>query len=98
MKVPTGLLVLIAILGVVYAAGGVFKDYIVTNSTGKGPACLEVLGKTTEDEGRTFIIGNIRNNCTRKFSMVTVLFKLDRMRGASEMLPEAIAYAYVRDI
>ena len=99
MKVPTGLLVLIAILGVIYAASGLFKDYIVSNSTGRGPACLELVGKTTrEDAGRTYIIGSIRNTCTRKFSNVTVVFKLDRMPVAAEMLPEGIAYAYVTDI
>jgi hypothetical protein len=99
MKVPTGLLVLIAILGVIYAASGVFKDYIISNSTGKGPPCLELLGKSTrDDEGRTYIIGSIRKNCTRKFSSVTVVFKLDRVPGPTESLPEGIAYAYVRDI
>jgi len=33
MKVPTGLLGLIAILAVVYAASGLFRDYLVSNST-----------------------------------------------------------------
>ena len=60
MKVPTGLLGLIAILAVVYAASGLFRDYLVSNSTGKGPSCLEMLGKTTSEvEGLTYITGSL---------------------------------------
>ena len=99
MKVPAGFLGLIAILAVVYAASGLFQDYVVSISTGKGPSCLEMLGKTTsEEEGLTYITGSIKNNCNRKFSNVTVVFKFDRAPGPAQDLPEGIAYAYSSDV
>ena len=61
--------------------------------------CLEMLGKTTsEEEGLTYITGSLKNNCSRKFSLVTVVFKFDRTPGPTQNLPEAIAYAYSSDV
>ena len=99
MKIPTGVLGLIAVLAVIYAASGLFRNYLVSISTGKAPGCLEMLGKTTtEEEGLTFIISSIKNNCGRKYSQVTVVFKMDRMPGPIENLPAFVAYAYSSDV
>lgn len=98
MRVPTGILVLIAILGV-YAARGLFRNYLISMTSAKAPGCVELLDRTTRDEeGLTFIIGSIQNNCDRKVSNVTVVFKLDRTPGLGESLPEGIVYAYIRDV
>jgi len=51
-----------------------------------------------EEEGRTYIIGSVRNNCTRDFGQVTINFKLDRTPGPGGDLPQAIIYAYTRDV
>jgi hypothetical protein len=99
MKIPAAILALIAILAAGYVARGWFRSYIVSMTTDKAPACLEVLGHTTsEEEGRTYIIGSIRNHCQRSFGHVTILFKLNRAPGASDGLPEGVAYAYGNDV
>jgi hypothetical protein len=76
------------------------REYIATTyvntmtTVAKGGAanCLEVLGTTTaQEEGRTSIIGNIRNNCGRPVGQVTVSFKFDPPS-------RAIAYAYVHNL
>ena len=84
----------------VYAASGWFRDYLISISTGKGPSCLEMLGKTTteEEEGLTYITGSIKNNCNRKFSHVVVVFKFDRTPGPAQDLSGAIACAYSSDV
>src|SRR5215468_2245375 len=72
---------------------------VVSNSTGKAPVCIEMLGSTSSDEeGITAIVGNIRNNCDRRFGHVTVLFKLERPAGPLKDMPEPSAYAYVSDL
>jgi hypothetical protein len=53
---------------------------------------------TTEENGSTFIIGSVRNNCDRKFSSVTISFKLDSTPGPMENMPTGGAYAYSRDV
>jgi len=94
---PGGIVALILVLAAGYFLRGWFQNYIVSRSSGKGPACLQLLGNTTtEDEGRTYIIGSIKNSCDYSFSTVTVLFKLDRRNGVE--LPDAVAYAYSRDV
>jgi hypothetical protein len=62
-------------------------------------ARLSGLGNTTrEEEGLTYIVGSIKNDCDTKFGHVTVIFKLDREPGPTESLPQAIAYAYSSDV
>src|SRR5437667_11700855 len=99
MKIPTGILGLIAIVAVGYVASGWFKGHLIAMATGTAPTCLEMLSSTTtEEEGLTSIVGSIKNNCDHKFGQVTVVFKLDRVSGPTEDLPEAVAYAYSRDV
>ena len=65
----------------------------------QAPNCLELVGSTTsEEDGRKYIVGSIKNNCDRSFSHVTVLFKLDRTPGARVDMPEGGTYAYGRDV
>src|SRR6266849_2488906 len=99
MKASTGILGLIAIVVLGYALNAWCRKYVSTRATGKAPSCLAMLGNTTrEEEGRSYIIGSIKNKCDYKFSQVTVLFKLDREPGPMESLPEGIAYAYSSDV
>jgi hypothetical protein len=99
MKIPAGIVALIVILAVRYAAGEWFRNHLVSMTTSNASSCLEILGNTTtEEEGQTFIIGSIKNNCDRSFGQVTILFKLDRTGGPMENLPEGVAYAYGRDV
>lgn len=94
-----GIIGLIVILGIGYAIRSVFQHTMASVTTGSSLACLEVLGSTTaEEEGRTYIVGSIHNNCDRSFSNVTVTFKLDRTPGAFESFSEGGAYAYARDV
>ena len=58
---------------------------------------LEMLGSaTTEENGATFIVGGIKNT-SRRFGLVTVLFKLDHAPGVAADLPVASAYVYCRE-
>jgi hypothetical protein len=98
MKLPAGILVLIAIFAVIYATRQRLQSYIGSMS-GTAPECLEMLGSTTsEDDGHTYIIGSLKNNCDHAFGSVTVLFTLDRTNGPMGDFPEGSAYAYGRDI
>ncbi len=98
MKSPAGILGLIVLLVLAYNFRQWFRSRLLS-ATGKAPTCMTVSGYTTaEDEGRTFIVGNLQNNCDRKFDSITVLFKLDRVPGPAESLPEAVVYAYSRDL
>ena len=99
MKLRTGALAVITLFAAGYAAKNWLQNYLSANATGKAPSCLDIAGSTTnEDEGATYIIGSVRNDCDRSFSQVTVLFKLDAQPGAFGDLPEGNAYAYVRDL
>jgi len=87
---PANILTLIAILVAGYAARAWFGSHIVSMITSKGPDCLELLGNTTsEEEGTTYIVGSIKNNCDRSFGQVTILFNLDRTPGPWETCPRA---------
>jgi len=95
----SAVLAVIAVGVVIYGLSRWLPRYIAARATGKGPACLVMLGNTTrEEENLTYIIGSIKNNCDYRIDQVTVLFKLDRMPGPTESLPEAVAYAYVSDV
>jgi len=99
MKVAAGILGLIAILTLRYVLNDWFRNHVIATATGKAASCLMMVGSTTSpQEGRTFIIGNIRNDCGRKFGNVTIVFKLDRPSGPTENLPQAVVYAYSSDV
>jgi hypothetical protein len=73
----------IVLLGVRYAIQEGFRSAL-TSITSDQAACLSLSGSTTAVEnGNTDIIGTIKNDCDRKFSQVTVSFKLDRSSSDS---------------
>jgi len=97
MKIAAGILCLLGIVWVITAYGWVGSRLGSVGS--KAPACLEVLGSTTsEEDGVTYIVGSLRNTCDTKFSLVTVLFKLDRVSGPMEGMSGGSIYAYSRDV
>ena len=87
-------------LGVlIYGLNAWFPKYIASKASGKAPACLEMLGSQMSDaDAVNYIIGTLRNSCDSKISSATVLFKLERRAGPMQDMPEAVAYAYVRDL
>jgi|SRR5215467_14605040 len=73
---------------------------VMTEVTSGGPAsCLTMLGNTTRDENRsTYIVGRFRNDCNRKVSQVTVVFKVPGPMDSKFNSRDAILYAYERDV
>lgn len=70
---------LVALLGVRYAIQDGFRRVVTSATSDQAAACLSLSGSTTAvEDGYTDIVGTIKNNCDRKFSQVTVSFKLDR--------------------
>jgi len=68
----------VALLGVRYAIQQAFSSVVTAVTTDQAAACLSLSGSTTAVEnGNTDIIGTIKNDCNRKFSQVTVSFKID---------------------
>jgi hypothetical protein len=100
MRVITGILVVIGIIAVVRITSGWFLGHLVSAATASNaPGCLEVLGNTTsEEEGRTYIVGSIRNSCDRDYGNVTLSFRVDRSSGPLGDMAEAVAYAYSRNV
>jgi len=99
MKVITGFLVVIGIFAVIRVTSGWFLNRVISEATSGTPACLEVLGNTTSEvEGRTYIVGSIRNSCERDYGSVTISFKLDRTPGPMGDMPEGVASAYSRNV
>ena len=93
-----GVVGLIAILALGYALRGLLR-YELGSVTSDRTACLEMQGSTTtEEDGVTFIVGNIKNNCSTRFGQVTVAFRLAPTPGVTENLATASAYAYCRDV
>jgi hypothetical protein len=97
MKIPANVIAVVAFLAIVYSVSDWVKQYLVTAASAAPPTCLEMLGNTTtEQDGITTIIGQIRNNCEHKFGLVQVGFKLDRADKVG--LPPALVFAYGRDL
>ncbi len=68
---------------------------------GGDTSCLKVLGSTTsEQDGGTYIVGSVRNECGRNYPSVTVVFKLDASGPEAKTFrsPGAYAQAYIRDL
>jgi hypothetical protein len=85
-----GILALLIVLGARQAIQDSYTDTMDAVTKGGPATCLEVRGSTTAEEGgRTYIIGNLRNNCNRAVGQATVVFSVDR--GGT-------MYAYVRDL
>ena len=72
------LLALIAFLALRYAfLYGV--QSIVTSASTNQASCLSMLGNTTRDvDGQTYIVGSIRNDCSRRMDHIVIKFKIDR--------------------
>jgi len=92
------LITLVCIFAAGYITRPLFRGFILSATSNKS-ACLEIMGNTTtEENGSTYIVGSVRNNCDRKFGYVTVTFKLDRQPGSSGAFSETTVSAYSRDI
>ena len=62
-------------------------------------SCLVMAGNTLrEEQSSSYIVGTIRNNCSRAFSNVTVVFKVEGPMDAKFNNHEGIYYAYERDV
>lgn len=121
MKVASSVLgLIVAILAARYVLNSAAKSLVASATTDKGATCLQMLGSTTSvQDGFTYIIGSIKNNCSQKIGNVTITFKLDRQSTpdvklpgtmsssygkpapptkSTFTLPDAVAYAYSRDV
>jgi hypothetical protein len=97
MKFLMGILALLVVLGVRQAITDSYVDTVATVSSGGQKTCLEVLGTTTgEEDGKAYVIGNVRNNCSRAVGQTTVVFTVDPESGSRSS--GATLYAYVRDL
>jgi len=75
-----------------------YRQAITTATTDHTGECLSLVGSTTrEEQGRSYIVGSVRNRCEMKFSNVTVAFKLDRP-DSKVSLPDAPILAYAKDL
>jgi hypothetical protein len=85
MKLFGGIvLVIIAFVGIRYAMQEGLRKVVTSATSDHAAACLSLSGSTTSVEnGYTDIIGAFKNTCDRKFSQVTVSFKLDRSTSGS---------------
>lgn len=93
------ILALIAFAGASYWIRTSFRETMTSLASDKVSSCLALLGNTTSEEnGRTYIVGSLRNNCDRSFHQVTVLFKFSRASGKPDFMPDAGAYAYAGDV
>jgi len=93
-----GILTLVSFLALGYVTRPLFRSFITSATSDHAAACLVLLGSTTtEEDGNTYIIGTVPNNCERKFGNVTVTFKLDRQPGPMENLDAPVS-AYARDV
>jgi hypothetical protein len=98
MKGPA-ILALIVIVAASYWIRTSFEEAVTSITSDKTSSCLSLLGNTTSEEnGRTYIVGSLRNNCDRKFSQVTVLFKPGPASVGTTVMPDAGAYAYTSDV
>ena len=94
MKVALGIVALLIVVGAREWIQEAFVTTITTAAKGGQSACVQMLGSTSsEEDGRTFIVGNVRSNCERSVSSVTLVFKVDNGRDS-----EGVAYAYARDL
>ena len=99
MKPLPAVLGLIAILALGYVSTRWFRNRLVSMTASNPSRCIEVLGSTTSEvDGRTYIVGSIKNNCQRSFGHVTIFFKLERTTGPIDGLPAGVAYASDRDV
>jgi hypothetical protein len=92
---PAGFIAVLAVL----VAGYVFRNWIQQKLTASNTTCLELAGSTTtEENGQTYIVGSIKNNCDKNYGNVTVSFKIDSNDNPGGFPQGGMALAYGRDI
>ena len=98
MKLLVAIWIGLILIGLtLYMGGRLFHKTLVTALDTKTPACLTLAGSTiSEQDGVSRIVGTVRNDCTRKFFIVNVVFALDRKD--STFAGGAKAIGSVRDI
>jgi hypothetical protein len=98
MKIAGCVLAIAAFLGFRYYISQQYQHAIAAVTSGGPSSCIAMVGSTrTEENGHTYIVGTIRNNCGRTVGHVTVTFKVDR-QSESAFHSDAPVYAYVNDI
>jgi len=94
----SGIILMIALIAGAWFIRSRFQT-VMASATTDSSKCIAVTGiTTTEDESRSWIIGNVRNDCERRFSQVTVNFGADPVAGPTGDLPATPAYAYIRNV
>ena len=98
MKVALPILGLLAIVGLRYALLENYKHVAAAITSGRPSNCVTLVGSTTsEDNGATYIVGTVRNNCDTAIGNATIAFKVDRTSD-SNFRNDAPIIAYARDI
>jgi len=98
-KVAAAIFGLIAFLALREFLQHQYRTVMTSATTDRVAKCLTMLGSTTrEQDGFTYIVGSVRNNCEQKFGSVTVVFKVDPPSGSTGYRSDAIVYAYSRDV
>jgi hypothetical protein len=101
MKFLAGILAVVAIYGVRQYITDSYTTTMAAVAKGGPASCLQMLGSTTaEEDGRTYLVGSIRNNCERRVGQVTVVFSMEHAGSSTRDTwnPSSTVYAYVRDI
>src|SRR5579871_1936151 len=99
MKLLGGVVALMALLLLRPMIADLFREKVIGAATANRADCLSMLGSTTnQQDGGTYIIGSIRNNCDHAVLSVTVTFKLQQGYGPNKSWHEGLAYAYARDV
>ena len=99
MKASGVLLAILAFLGLRWFLQHQYQT-VITAATSPGPSsCLTMLGNTTRDEdGRTYIVGAFRNDCGRRVSHVTLIFKAPGPVDSKFNSRDAFFQAYESDV
>jgi len=93
-----GLIAFIAFRTVVH---NTFRKLVTGAATAseRRSACIVMAGNTTRDEeGATYIVGQIRNDCDQTINDVTISFQLDPGPESRFNTSGAYAIAYSRDV
>jgi hypothetical protein len=99
MRAAGFILALFAVLALRFFVQDRYKTAMASAVAGATTSCITMGGNTTREiEGSTYIVGTIKNDCNRRFSNVTVVFKVDGELDSKMDRREAIFYAYERDL
>jgi hypothetical protein len=98
MKLLGGLAGILIVLAVRSALTDKYEKVMTAVVTDRPADCLKMVGSTTREEnGRTFIVGTIRNTCERKIGNVTIAFQVDAA-DRTAFRTNAPILAYARDV